>query len=294
MNRSDISGLEVFLAIAKAGSLRAAAVALGVNPPAVSHQLKAFETRLGVALFDRNTRSVQLTEAGRVLRERCRHVTETFDDALEEVRQIGKSRVGTLRLTLPYRAWQLVILPRLAAFQETHPGIRLDFSIDEGLVDIISQGFHAGIRLEDRLQPDMVGRRLTGPLAAALVACPFFLKKHGTPQTPADLHRFRCIGYRGPQSGQIMPWSFKGPDGEFTLDPTGALIVDDMRTAVEAAAMGLGITWSLRDGVEPLLKNGALREILPGYSRKRPGFHLYYSRHIRNMELLRLFSDHFS
>src|SRR5690348_5199388 len=184
MPRLPLSDLEVFLAIAEAGSLRAAATALGVQPPAVSSRLKGFENRIGVSLFARTTRSVRLTEAGRALLRRARPALGDLRDALEEARGIGSARKGTLRLTLPYRAYQLVIAPKLAAFQQAYPEIELELSFSEGLVDIVGQGFHAGMRLGDYLEADMVAVRLTPGLKGAYVAAPAYLANHGRPAEP--------------------------------------------------------------------------------------------------------------
>lgn len=145
MNRVDLGALQTFAAIARQGSLRSAARALGVNPPAVSHQLKAFEERLGAPLFVRNTRSVTLTDAGRKLLEDCAHLLDAIEQALERTRDARNARAGRLRITLPYRAWQTIVAPRLRSFQGQNPEIELDLEIDEALTDIVAQGFHAVI-----------------------------------------------------------------------------------------------------------------------------------------------------
>lgn len=163
MARAPISGIEVFLAIVREGSLRAAARSLGVGAPAVSHQLKALERKIGVDLLVRTTRSIELTDAGRALLARAAPAFKEIADAIEGTREIGKSTSGTLRLTLPRSAYKMIIAPVLADFQAQYPDVCLDLSIDEGLVDIVKEGFHAGFRLGDRLTADMVAVRLTGP-----------------------------------------------------------------------------------------------------------------------------------
>ena len=163
MARAPIGGLEVFLAIVREGSLRAAARSLGVGAPAVSHRLRALERRIGVDLLVRTTRSIELTAAGRALLTRAAPAYQALTEAIEDTREVGRARKGTLRLTLPRSAYKMLIAPVLAEFQMRYPEVCLDLSINEGLVDIVKEGFHAGFRLGDRLTPGMGALRQTGP-----------------------------------------------------------------------------------------------------------------------------------
>lgn len=293
MDRTDLSALQTFVAIAERGSLRAAARHLGVNPPAVSHQLKSFEERLGTPLFLRSTRSVTLTDAGRALYENSRHLLGGLETAVDDARAMAGARSGRLRIALPYRAWQVVLAPRLAAFQAAHPGLELDLTVEEGLTDIVGRGFHAGIRLGDYLQDDMIAVRLSQEEEAAYVASPDYLARHGTPERPADLLHHVCIRHRQVSSGQISAWLFSGPEGELAVDAAGGLIVDDLRTVVDAARRGLGIGWSLRRGVEEDIERGALVQVLADVTPPRPGFFLYFPKSLRQLGLLRAFIAHF-
>ena len=293
MNRTDLAALQTFLMIADQGSLRAAARRLGVNPPAVSHQLKTFEERLGTALFLRSTRSVTLTDAGRALYDNSRHLMGAMEEAIDAAREAGSATAGRLRITLPYRAWQTIVAPRLAAFQEAWPRIELDLAIDEGLSDVIDRGFHAGIRLGDHLQEDMVAVRLSKEEQAAYVAAPAYLDRHGTPARPEDLLHHVCIRHRQVSSGAISQWRFLTEDGEVSLAPSGGLIVDDLRTVIDAARRGFGIGWSLKLGVQDELDRGDLVQVLPDVTPTRPGFHLYFPKSLQKLALLRAFIEHF-
>jgi DNA-binding transcriptional LysR family regulator len=293
MDRSDLSALQTFVAIAERGSLRAAARHLRVNPPAVSHQLKRFEERLGAPLFLRSTRSVSLTDAGRALYENSRHLLGGLEMALEGTKEMAGARSGRLRIALPFRAWQLIIAPRLGDFYEAYPGLELDLTIEEGLTDIVARGFHAGIRLGDHLQDDMIAVRLSQTEEAAYVASPDYLERHGTPQRPEELLRHVCIRHRQVSSGRLSEWRFMGENEEVAVAVGGALIVDDLRLVVDAARRGLGIGWSLRRGVQGDLDRGALVQVLPEITPPRPGFFLYFPRSLRQVELLRAFVEHF-
>ena len=163
MNRTPLNGLEVFLAISAQGSLRRAAEVLGVRSPAVSYQLKALEDRIGTALFIRTTRSIELTDAGRSLLTRAQPAMTELGEALEDARTAGAARKGTLRLTLPYVAYQLTVARKLAAFQNAYPEIELELSFNEAFEDIAAEGFHAGVRLGDLICEDMIA---VSPLTA--------------------------------------------------------------------------------------------------------------------------------
>jgi DNA-binding transcriptional LysR family regulator len=291
MARVPINGVELFLAIVREGSLRAAARSLGIGAPAVSHQLKALEQRIGVDLLVRTTRSIELTEAGRVLLAGAAPALEELMEAIEGTRAIGKSTSGTLRLTLPSSAYQIILAPLLADFQARHPDVRLDLSINESLVDIVGEGFHAGFRLGDRLSPGVVAVRLTGPLTPCFFAAPAYLETRGRPQHPRDLLNHSCVRYRYITANRLHEWQFV-EDGQMkTVDAPTRLIVDDMETLRLAVRGSNGIGWTLRALIEEELSAGTLVTILDGYMPPLPPYYLYYPEQNRRLELLRLFID---
>jgi DNA-binding transcriptional LysR family regulator len=286
-----VSGLEVFLAVAEHGSLRGAAAALGVQPPAVSYQLKTLEDRIGVALFTRTTRSVQLTDAGRALLKRARPAMAEVGEALEEARGMGKARKGAIRLTLPYIAYELAIAPRLAAFQRTYPEVELELSFNEAFVDIVAEGFHAGVRIGDHIHEDMIAVRLTPPLKVVYFAAPGYLERHGRPKQPQDLLRHNCIRYRYIGSQRMAEWQFSGPEGVISVDVKGGLIVNSTNALIHAARSGLGIGWLFRANIADDLRSGRLVSVLDGFATERPGFFLYYPKGSSWLEILRIFVE---
>lgn len=294
MDRADLQGLRTFLAIARSGTLRSASDALGVNPSAVSQQLKTFEDSLGTALFVRNTRSVAFTDAGQALHDRTHRLFAEIDAALRAARSTASATSGQLRITLPYRAWQLAIAPRIDAFITAHPDIELDLAIDEELTDIVSGGFHAGIRLGDFLADEMIAVALTQPQTATYVASPNYLARCGIPKTPADLLQHDCIRYRQISARQIAPWRFIVDGAETHVGVTGTMVFNDLRSVVDAAERGLGIGWTLRAGVQAQIDTGELVEVLPDYTPDRPRFYLYYPRQLKSLKRLRAFIDHFA
>ena len=291
MDRLPVNGLEVFLAIAEHGSLRRAADVLGVRPPAVSYQLKALEDQIGVAVFTRTTRSVRLTDAGRALLQRARPAMSELGEALEDARVSGRARKGTVRLTLPYVAYQLTIAKKLATFRNRYPEVELEISFDEAFVDPVMEGFHAGVRMGDHIHEDMIAVRLSPPLKEVFFAAPSYFEKHGRPETPEDLLRHNCIRYRYIASKRIAEWQFHGAEGLTTVDVKGSLIVNSTNAVVGSARDGLGIGWLFGPNVEGDLRSGTLESVLDGYAIERPGFFLYYPRANARIAVLRVFID---
>ncbi len=291
MTRLPVGGLEVFLAVAEHGSLRSAAAALGVRPPAISYQLKVFEDRVGVAVFTRTTRSVQLTDAGRALLKRALPAISELGLALEDARGIGKARRGTIRITLPYIAYQLAIAPKLAAFQGKYPEIELEFSLSEAFADIVAERFHAGVRMGNHIHEDMIAVRLTPPLKEVYFAAPSYFARHGRPGRPPDLLRHNCIRYRYIGSKRIAEWQFRNAKGVFAVNVKGGLIVNSTHALLHAARDGLGIGWLFRANIADDLASATLESVLDRYVIERPGFFLYYRRENARLEILRTFID---
>lgn len=185
MDRAPIQGIEVFLTIVQEGSLRAAARALGVGPPAVSLQLKALEEKMGVGLIIRTTRRIELTEAGRILFEAAAPAYRDMTYAVKKTKELGTSTTGTLRLSLSRGAYMTALAPVLEQFLADYPGIKLDLSWNEELVDINRAGFHAGIRLGESLAPDMVAVRITHPLDLVFFAAPSYIENMVVLHIPA-------------------------------------------------------------------------------------------------------------
>ncbi len=289
MSRHLFSGLEVFLAVAEHGSLRRAANALGVQPPAISYQLKTLEQRIGAVLFVRTTRSIKLTDAGRSLLNRAKPAITELAEAIEDARASGTVRKGTVRLTLPYVAYEMTVARKLAAFQRKFPEIELELSFDEAFVDIVSEGFHAGVRLGEQIREDMIAVRLSPAFKEVVFAAPCYFDEHGRPDRPEDLLQHNCIRYRYISSRRFAEWQFDGSDGIKTIDVKGNLIVDSTNALIDAARAGSGIGWLFQPSVEDDLRTGTLESVLDGHTIERPGYFLYYPKANARIEVLRAF-----
>lgn len=287
MARELIGGIEVFLTIVREGSLRAAARALGVGAPSISHQLKALEGRLGVDLMVRTTRSIELTEAGRALLAGTGPAFDEIAEAIETTRTVGKSMTGTLRLTMPISAYRMLVASVLPEFRDRYPDVRLDLSLSEELVDIVRYGFHAGFRLGDRVTAGMVAVRLTESLDPCYFASPSYLKAHGRPEHPRDLLRHSCVRYRYLSTNRVQDWQFVEKGQAKTIDAPVTVIFDAMEGVRQAVRDGLGIGWSLRAIIEDDLRSELLETILEPYVLQVPPYHLYFAEQNRRFPPLR-------
>lgn len=291
MERTPIHGIEVFLAIVREGSLRAAADAMGVGAPAITLQLKALEAKLGVDLLFRTTRSIELTDAGRVLFDTAAPAYRDLIYAVKKSKEMSKSTTGTLRLTMSRGAYFVALAPMLKEFLSDNPGISLDISWNEELVDVVRKGFHAGIRLGDTLEQDMIAVRVTQPVIPTFFASPEYLNKWGKPKIPRDLLDHQCIRYRQPTAGKIREWWIIEDGIEKRIDPPIRLTFDTVIGVIQAAREGHGIGWSMRATMEDYLKTGELETVLDSFVKDLPPFYLYYPVQNKRVECLRLLVD---
>jgi DNA-binding transcriptional LysR family regulator len=292
MRGAEFAELKAFVAVVDRGSFARAADQLGLSRSALSQTIRQLESRLGVRLLNRTTRSVSPTEPGHRLHQRMAPVLREMDDAVAEAAGSGTRAAGTLRINSLGMAAKKLIAPRLGRFARAHPEVTLDLVIDDGLSDIAAEGFDAGIRVGGRLQKDMVAVRLTPDIELLAVASPEYLAQHGEPKTPADLERHACINWRFPGSGRIAGWEFskKGKRTEFFGE--GRLIANHQDIVVAAAVQGLGITYAYNDdGIAEALRDGRLHRVLADWSPTVPGLFLYYSSRRYMLPALRAFID---
>ena len=293
MSNLSISGLAAFRAVAQKGSIRAAAASLLLEPSTVSHQLKALEQQLGVTLFMRTTRSVNLTDAGRVLLQSAVPAMEQLEEALDRCKQTGSARKGILRMNMPYIGYEIALTDRLSEFQQRYPEITLEFSFSDRFVDIVAEGFHAGIRFGGRIQEDMVAIALTGPTEASVIGSPEYLEKIGIPKQPADLLRHNCLRYRFIGSQRIADWDFMGPDGHFTVAVKGNFTADLQIALLDRVLAGDGLAHLPTAFVKTQLDNQTVVRLLEDYTYPYPALYLYYPRQNRQTETLRTFVEFF-
>lgn len=290
--RLPLATLEVFAAIARHGSLRAAADSLGVKPSTVSHQLKTLEDQLETTLFIRTTRSVNLTEAGRALLRGAGPAFDQLTEAVESARSTGHAARGTLKLALPEFAYHMLVGPALRSFSHAYPEIEVELSLTDALSDILGEKLHAGFRLGGSIAQDMVAVRLTEPLPLLVGGNPDYLAHNGTPKAPRDLLDHNCIRYRFQSSGRIALWQFSDKGGDYTVEVRGNLIVNTLPSSVDLATRGLGLAYTFRDYCAAELSAGTLVPVLDKFLPVTPGIFIYFPHEYRSMMPLRLLIDH--
>jgi DNA-binding transcriptional LysR family regulator len=287
--RPTLNDLAAFAAVAHHRSFRKAADALGVSRSALSHALLGLERSLGVRLLNRTTRSVAPTEAGARLLARLGPVLQDLDLALDDIAEERGGPSGTLRINANKAAALLLrkVVPRFLA---RYPDVELDLVSEGRLVDIVAEGFDAGVRLAEAVPQDMVAVRIGGHVRFVAVAAPAYLAAAAPLATPDDLRRHRCIRQRLP-SGKRYRWEFARHGEEIALDVPGALTLDDSNLMVEAAADGLGIAYVPESFAREMLESGHLVTVLEDWCPPIPGLALYYPRNRHVPSALRAFID---
>lgn len=276
---ADIQDLLAFVAVVKAGGFREGARLSGKSASSLSDAVRRLESRLGVRLLNRTTRSVVPTEAGARLMERIVPALGEVESALDVVNDFRERPSGTLKLNVPASAARLVLPAIITPFLKAHPDIRMEVIVEESFVDMLAAGCDAGIRYDERLEQDMIAVPI-GPRFQrfATAASPAYLNARGRPQHPADLLDHHCLRGKFP-SGALPLWEYER-DGEVVrVDPTGPLLVNiagAVDLAVQAAIDGLGVVFLYEDWLRPHLESGALEPILEPWWQTFSGPFLYY------------------
>jgi len=277
-NRPSLDDLTALARIVSHRSFRKAADELGLSPSTLSHMMRTLEERLGVRLLNRTTRSVSPTEAGEQLVARIQPVLQSLDQALGEVDAFRSSPSGTLRINTSDIAARQLLHTIVPTFLARHPEMSLDLVTEGRLVDIVADGFDAGIRLGEAVPQDMIAVRIGGDTRFVAVASPAYLAEHGTPQTPEVLKDHACVRFRMP-SGKRYQWEFARHGQSLSVDVPGALTLDHPDLMAEAAARGLGIAYMPLQSATPWLARGELVLVLEAWCPWIPGLFLYYPGH---------------
>lgn len=282
--------LQAFETIARLKSFRRAAIELGVTPSALSHTLRGLEEHMGVRLLNRTTRSVSPTEAGERLLQRLTPALKNIREAVDDVNAFRESPVGTLRINAPRAALRLMLSQWVTQFLLLHPGMRVELVGDDALIDIVAQGFDAGVRFGDALQQDMIAVPLGGLQRFVVVASPDYLARHGIPQTPHDLVNHACMRVRFP-SGRVFAWEFQRGGDTMAVDVDGPLTTDDFDAMLDAACQGLCLSYLYEPWVREALTQGKLKAVLQDWCPEVSGFYLYYPSRQHMSAGLRAFVD---
>ncbi|SEU38070.1 LysR family transcriptional regulator [Stigmatella erecta] len=291
MNTALLPQLQMFLTVARLRSFSGAARELGVSTPAVSQAVRHLEKQLRVVLLTRTTRSVSLTDSGRRLVEGAGPAMGQALTALTEVSAQPGETVGRVRLSVPQAAVPYVIDPVLPTFRARHPRVEVEVNVENRFVDIVAEGYDAGVRLSEAIERDMVQVRLTAAFRFVVVGSSGYLERHGTPQRPEDLLRHECITFRLPNTGALYAWELERGRRNWRVPVRGGVVTNDSQLSVSLAEQGLGLAYAFEPKVVEHLRSGRLQQVLEPYAPTVPGFFLYFPSRAQRSPALRLFVD---
>ncbi|QJQ95867.1 MULTISPECIES: LysR family transcriptional regulator [Halomonadaceae] len=289
-HRLGLNEFGAAMAVARRASFRQAAIELGVSTTALSNTIAKLETNLGTRLFNRTTRSVSLTEAGRMFVDRVGPALQELRGALEAVRSHSAGPSGVLRINTFASAAREALLPLVLEFLKRHPLVHIELVTEGRLVDIVAEGFDLGVRSANLVPSDMIGISLGRPQRYAVVGSPAYLDKHGRPTTPADLFQCHCIRIRLP-NGAIYPWQFERNGEVIRIDVNGQLTLDETSLAKAAVQEGVGLGFFMERDVLREIETGQFEQVLKEWTPPKDPLCLYYPNRRNPSAALKAFTD---
>ena len=276
MQRGKLDDLRALVTVGNEGSFTKAAAKHGVSQSALSQTIRQLESRLGVRLLTRTTRSVSLTEAGERL---VRIVAPRFEEIEAEVAAVSELRAkpaGTIRITATEHAADAILLPRITKLLREYPDIKIEIGIDYGLTDIVAQRFDAGVRSGEQVASGMIAVRIAPDMRMAVVGSAAYFKNRSEPKKPQDLIGHNCINLRLPTHGGLYAWEFEKGGRELKVRVEGQLIFNATTQILNAALAGLGLAYVPEGMVQSYLARGRLKRVLEDWCLPYPGYHLWY------------------
>ena len=265
-----------FLAVNRERSFTRAAAKLGVSQSALSHAIRGLETRLGVRLLARTTRSVSPTDAGERL---LRTLGPRFDEIETELAGLSELRdkpAGTLRITTGEHAAESILWPALEKLLGRYPDIKVELIIDYGLTDIVAERYDAGVRLGEQVAKDMIAVRIGPDFRMEVVGSPSYFAKRPKPKKPQDLTAHDCVNLRLPTYGGIYPWEFEKRGRALKVRVEGQLVFNNIAMRLKAVRAGLGLAYVPEDQVKADVAEDRLVRVLEDWCAPFSGYHLYY------------------
>src|SRR6266446_551193 len=291
MDRDLLGHLPIIACVARHRSFAAAAAELGMSPSAISHAVRSVEDRLAIPLFARTTRSVSLTEAGARFVAGVEPALTDIEKTVEGLSAERGEVTGLLRIDSPRVVFEMALTRILAKLAQQHPRLTVEVRTGHTSVDIVAQGFDAGIRVLRSIHQDMVTTRLTGSFKVILVASRDYLDARGTPKSIADLHQHNCIGIRSVTSGAIYDWELIDGKKSTTVKTSGTALMTDNTEALSLALAGVGIAYIVEPLARRYVREGSVEWLLPQTAVEHDGLFLYYPRRASLAPKLRAFID---
>lgn len=292
MNQNVLDGLVALKLVAEKRNFTAAADELGISPPAISKIIKQLESRLGLALLSRTTRSTSVTEAGERFLNQAGPAIDQILSAMKDLGTYAAKPAGLLRLNLPRFSYAAYLTPRIASFLREYPEVSVELFFEEVASDVVEKGFDAGIRDSDILAKDMVAIKLFGPIRFVIVGAPQYFNKMGRPKHPKDLLSHNCIRVRVDDDWIYDRWEFDQKGKAFQVQIKGSLISNDTAMALNAASAGMGLMYVTENFAQGNIASGKLEIVLNQFSATSDGYYLYYPRRSQVQPKLRAFIEH--
>jgi DNA-binding transcriptional LysR family regulator len=291
MSALRLDSFDVFAAIVRCGGFRAAALERGVSSSALSQTINALEEALGIRLLNRTTRSVFPTEAGQRLLDRLTPALTDIRLAIAEVDELRDTPSGTLRINAPAPAVDHLLCRFVFDFMEAYREVKVEIISDAAVIDIVGQGFDAGVRFGKQLAQDMIAVPFGPSLRYAIIASPNYIERQGKPETPHDLVYHDCIRRRFP-GGTLVTWQFVNGDEQLDVTPDGRLTLSSAHNELQAALASKGIAHVLDDYAKPAIDSGRLVELLVDWRPALPSWFLYYPNRRLPSAAMRAFLDY--
>ena len=276
MSRVDFNNLQAFIVVARERSFTRAAAQLGVSQSALSHTIRGLEAKLGVRLLTRTTRGVSPTEAGERLLLNAGPYYDGIEAELAALSEFREKPAGTIRITAHDHAVDTVLWPKLAKFLPDYPDIKVEISINYGLIDIVAERYDAGVRSSNQVAKDMIAVRIAPDLQMAVVGSPTYFSRRPAPRTPQDLTAHDCINLRLPTRGGLYAWEFERDGQELQVQVQGQLVFNTTPQMLRGALAGFGLAYVPEDLVQEHIAEGLLEQVLEDWCPTFPGYHLYY------------------
>jgi DNA-binding transcriptional LysR family regulator len=291
MARENLNDIVAFLAVAREKNFTKAAAKLGVSQSALSHTIRGLESRLGLRLLTRTTRSVSPTEAGERLLTAVGPHFEDIQAELDALSALRDKPSGTVRITAGLHVTETILWPRLQPMLRKNPDVRVEINVDYGLANIVADRFDAGVRLGEQVARDMIAVRIGPDFRFVVVAAPSYLSNRSEPRSPADLTQHNCINLRMPTYGGIYTWEFERGGREINVRVDGQLVFNNSRQILNAALAGFGVAYLPEDTVAPHLERKRLVQVLDNWCAPFPGYHIYYPSRRQSSPALALVVD---
>lgn len=288
MATPDLNNLVALLTVARERSFTKAAAQLGISQSSLSRTVTALETKLGMLLLTRTTRSVSTTEAGQRLLDLVAPKLEEIEAELLAVAELREKPVGTVRISATDYAANQYVWPKLQGLLSEHPELHIELINDYGLLNIVAERFDIGIRLGDQVEKDMIAVRIAPDETLAVVGSPTYLQERSAPKAPSDLTAHNCINLRLPTKELLMPWELRKGKERIEVKVSGQLVFNNSYQMMDAALKGFGLAYLPKALVEADVEAGRLSWVLEDWYPTFTGHHAFYATRRQSSLTVRL------